>query len=98
MQKYANAMDALEGHIESNKPVFDAHKELAMKVMDAENELRDAVAENGSGIVGAGYTATYTPVEQKVYDEEKIKKLCPEAITVNQRPARITIGKTKSGV
>jgi len=93
LQSYTNAMDALLSHERENASVFDAHQRLAMAVIDADNALRDAVAEAGSGVSNGSFTVTYTPVTQTVYDEEIIKAKCPEAISTNERPPRITIGK-----
>lgn len=95
LTKYGNAVGALEAHIEANKPTFEAHQALAMKVIDAENELRDAVAEDGSGVSNMAFTVTVEPKTQTIYDEEKIKATCPEAITTQQRPPRITISKNR---
>ena len=97
LTKYGNAVAALEDHIEANKPLFDAHQKLAMAVIDAENELRDAVAEDGSGVSNAAYIVTIEPKSQTIYDEAKIRAACPDAISTQTRPPRITIGKNRTG-
>ena len=98
LSKYGNAVAALEEHIEANKPLFDRHQQLAMAVVDAENELRDAVAEDGSGVSNALYNVTIEPKTQTVYDDALIKAKCPEAISTTQRPPKITISKARAAL
>lgn len=98
LSKYTNAVAAVEEHAKENKTVFESHQRLVGNVIDAENELRDAVAESGSGVSNGLFTVTYAPVTQTVFDEEKVRKACPDAITVNQRPPKITIGKERAGI
>lgn len=75
LQKYTNAIEERNEHIAQNKPVFDAHERIINKVIDADNELRDAVAEDGKGIENGLYKVTITPQTQKVYDDEMLSKL-----------------------
>jgi predicted transcriptional regulator len=105
LQNYTRAMGAVESNIELNKPVFDRQRTLTMAVIDAENALRDAVAEDGKGVSNGLYSVTVTPQTQTVYDETKIlsrlgitreQAVTEGIITVNQRPPKITIGKEKS--
>jgi len=100
LEKYATAVAAVKEHSEANSAVFQAHQELLFKVMDAENELRDAVAEDGTGISNGLYNVTVTPQEQVVVDTEKLKTILTsekyaEIVTVNQRPARVMISPIK---
>jgi hypothetical protein len=105
LQNYTRAMGAVESNIEANKPVFDRQKNLTMAVIDAENALRDAVAEDGSGCSNGLYSVTVTPITQTVYDEAKIltrigitreQAVTEGLISDNKRPPRITIGKEKN--
>lgn len=98
--KFASAKAAVAEHIEANKPVFNAHQNLVMNLIDAENELRDAVAESDTGISEGTVTVTREPQTQVVLDEEKIlatlgitREQAVERglIQINQRPPRITI-------
>lgn len=81
LQKYANAIEERNEHLEQNKSVFEAHQRIIGKIIDAENELMDAVAESGSGIENGLYKVTITPQTQKVYDDEALSKLLqPEEV------------------
>jgi len=104
LQKYSNVKDELNNHINQNKSIFDAHEKIVMKLIDAENELRDAVAESGQGLNDGLNIVTVTPQTQTVYDEEKILSalrvskegaIAAGLIQINQRPPRITIGIVK---
>lgn len=88
-------MDALADHEARNPEVFKEHQRLAMAAIDADNALRDAVAESGSGISNGSFNVTVTPHSMTVYDEDIVRAKCPEAIKTQERPARITIGKVK---
>lgn len=105
LQRYTSAVGAIEEHIKENKAVFDSHQKLVMAQLDAENALRDAVAEEGAGCSNGIFDVTLTPMTQTVYNEDKIFSLLSLTresavgaglITINQRPPRITIGKVRS--
>lgn len=100
-------MAAIEENIKDHKDIFDAHERLVMQAIDAENALRDAVADAGEGVSNGLYTVTFTPQTQTIFDEEKILAQVGMSkdvavgmglITVNQRPPRITIGKSRAGI
>lgn len=102
--KYASAMRARADLIEANKAVFADYERIGMTIIDAESELRDAVAEDKDGIVGDGYQVVYSPQSQTYADIEKIDemiengvKLTPglraEIVKTVDRPAKITIRK-----
>ena len=95
LENYTKAMKNLTDHEEANKPVFAEHQRLAMLTIDADNALRDAVAEEGAGVFNESYKVTYTPQTQTIYNDEIIKAKAPEAITTQERPPRITIGRVK---
>ena len=96
LDKYANAVKALNDHKEANSAVFNAHQTLLYAVIDAENDLRDQAAEAGVGAENDEYKVTVTPQTMKVYDEEKLKVMLSsekfaEVVTEQVRPSRITI-------
>lgn len=101
--KYSRAVQAMKAHQEENKPVFDRHKELMMQILDADNELRDAVAESGASISDDFTVVTVTPQTQTFADIVAIDKLIAEGkipatlraeiVKTAQRPPRITVGE-----
>lgn len=98
LQKYTQAIAARDEHIEENKSVFATHKKLVFAIIDAENELRDAVAESGSGVENGVFKVTCTPQTQVVYDNEALSKLLqPDEIdkVVKEvtRPSKIVISR-----
>jgi len=102
---YTSAMDALKGHQEDNKEVFDAHQKLVMNVIDAENVLRDEVAELKESVSNGQYRASYTPQSQTYADIEEIDRAVSQGIITQEvrsqivktvdRAARITIGEIR---
>lgn len=104
LEKYTLAKQAIDSHLAANKPVFDAHQKLVMTLMDADNELRDAVAESGSGVSNPEFTVTVTPQTQEVWDEDltlgalginKEEGIRRGLIKINERPPRISISENK---
>lgn len=103
LEKYTKAIDALESHKESNKAVFEEHQKLVFEVIDAENVLRDDVAEANAGVENGSYKVIVTPQTQTYGDVEAIDKLVADRIispelrnkivVTTQRPAKITIQK-----
>ena len=103
LEKFTSAKQAIIDHIEQNKSVFEAHERLVGRLIDAENDLRDAVAEAGKGVSNADYTVTCTPQTQEVWDEQKtcealrVSKegaIAAGLLMVNKRPHRISITST----
>lgn len=105
LDKYTSAMNQLNDHTEKNQTVFNEHKNIMLRVIDAENELRDAVAESNAGISNGAFRVTVTPQTQTWADIEAIDRLIAagsipaslrEAIVkTTQRPARISIQPQK---
>lgn len=104
LDKYSSAVKELKAHISENKPVFDAHEKLTFRVIDAENELRDAVAEAGAGVSNDSHSVIIEPQTQVIADIEVIDKLIQagkilvsrdEIVKTNQRPPRITISEQR---
>ena len=105
LAKYSKAVQAVKDHQEDNKEVFDAHQKLVFDVIDAENELRDAVAESAEEVIKDGlsngtHKVTVTRQTQRVYNEEKMHQfLSPTqfAQVVNDvtRPVKISITEIK---
>jgi hypothetical protein len=106
LSKYSKAVQAVKDHQEKNREVFDAHKNLLMQVIDAEGELRDAVAENGASISDESTKVTVTPQTQTWADIPTIDALITqgkisatlrtEIVKTQQRPPRITISEVKT--
>lgn len=98
LQAYTNADQARKDHIAANAEVFKQHERLVMAVIDAENNLRDAVAESGQPIENGSYRVTVTPQTMRTYDEDKLRAalssnpaILADAIKDVPRPPRITI-------
>jgi len=102
LAKYTAAMAQLKSHIASNQGVFDTHQQIVFKVMDAENELRDAVAEAGVGVRNNDYKVTITPQTQTWADIEEIDRIFEntgkvdksqrdQIVKTQPRPPRISI-------
>lgn len=51
LDKYSRLVAERNKHIEDNKSVFDAHEKIVFNILDAENELRDKVAEEFESLV-----------------------------------------------
>lgn len=105
LSRYSASMEALEKHQEENKAVFDNHKNLVNAVIDAENELRDALAEANEGVSDGHYRVTVTPQTQTWADIDELDRAIAEGKASNElrtrivktqtRPARISITATK---
>ncbi len=104
LDKYTQAVGQMESHIELNKSVFDQHQQLVFRVMDAENELRDAVAIAGAGVSDGIHSVTITPQTQTYADIETLNashgklltdELLKNIIKTQARPARISISKVR---
>lgn len=101
LEKYTKAFEALEDHRQKHIGIFDAHQALVLTLIDAENELRDDVAEGGVGIENTDFKVTITPQTQVFADVEEVDKLVkdklisPEIrakiVKTNQRPPKISI-------
>lgn len=105
--KYAGAKDAIKEHIIDNQRVFSDHEALVGKLIDAENDLRDAAAESGKSEIFGTIKVTVTPQTQEVWDEDRTlaglkvsKEQAIEAgfLKINERPARIQISEVKETV
>ncbi len=100
LDKYTRAKEMLDAHIRNNKELFDKHQSYVLAVIDAENDLRDAVAIAKEGVQNEEYNVVYTPQSQTIIDEEKVLKalgktreaaIADGLIEVVERPARISI-------
>lgn len=101
LEKYTRAMEALNGHIKQNKAVFDAHKRYVESVIDAENELRDAVATENKGVENSDFEVKVFPQTQTYADIEVIDAMVKEGningqmrdriVKTIKRPLRISI-------
>jgi len=105
LDKYSNAVNAMKAHQESNQAVFDEHKRLVLKIIDAENELRDAVAESKEGVENLYHKVTVTPQTQTFADVEEVDKALgagyisqsvrDRIVKTVQRPEKISITEQK---
>lgn len=103
LQRYADATHAIERHAEAHKDIFDQHKRLVMSQIDADNALRDAIAESGQGASNGEFTVAIIPQEQDVCDFAKLDELVAGGVITNEvrqlivkkqtRPPRITISR-----
>lgn len=96
LENYTAAVQARNDHIAQNQQVFDAHQQIVFRVIDAENALRDAVAESGEPVQNSEFAVKITETEQQVCDFDALAELVsPEVyakvVKVEKRPARITI-------
>lgn len=103
LEKYSNVYAELKQHQKDNQSVFTAHQNIVLRLIDAENELRDAVAEAGAGISNADHVVTHTPQTQTWADIEVLDRmvadgklnadLYKEIVKTQNRPPRITVGE-----
>ncbi len=100
LDKYTRAKEMLDAHIKNNKDLFEKHQSYVFAVMDAENELRDAVAISKEGVSNEKYKVEVIPQTQAQFDEEKVLAaigktkegaIAAGIIQVVERPARISI-------
>lgn len=102
--KFTNATETVRDFERENDTVFGMHRRLGMAVIDARNELDDAVAESGTALENHKFRVTVTPQTMTTYDEAKI--LAKLGITREQavaegyikeqvRPARITVSEKR---
>lgn len=104
LTKYTSAHKQMMDHQKNNSSVFDEHKRLMMLVIDAENELRDAVAENKANVSNNDFKVTVTPQTQTFADIDVIDRLIANGqisaslresiVKTVPRPERITISAT----
>lgn len=97
LEKYAKAVLSIKDYGDQNKSVFEEHNRLMMNVIDAESELRDIVAVEKKGFDNGMFKVVVTPMTQTVFDEERIREEMPEAITVVERPLKISISEIDHG-
>jgi len=102
LDSYTKACEDRDRHIADNTAVFKAHEMIVNRIIDAENNLRDIVAEENAPVSNGEFRVTITPQTQTVFDEAKIlgdlhltreQALSQRIITDNPRPPRITIGR-----
>lgn len=96
LERYTKAIEKRNEHIKTNKSVFDEHERIVGAVIDAENDLRDEVAEANAGVENTDFKVTITPQTQRVYNEDKLKQYLSgpqfaEVVNDVTRPARISI-------
>lgn len=103
LEKYTKAVEKRDAHITENKAVFDAHEKIVMDIIDAESDLRDAVAESKEGVSNTEFTVTITPQTQTFVDIEQLDKFVADgsmskemrdlAVKTEERPPKISIRK-----
>lgn len=102
LDRYTQAVEDRDRHIEANKAVFDTHQQIVMRIIDAENDLRDIISQTKEGVENGSYKVIVTPQTQVAYDEEKIllnlgvtreTAVGKGIITDQERPARVVIRK-----
>lgn len=103
LEKYTKLVEKRNEHIKANKTVFDDHEKIVMDIIDAENDLRDAVAESKEGVSNAEFTVTVTPQKQVWADIETLDKFVASGnitkemrdmvVKTQDRPPKISIKK-----
>jgi hypothetical protein len=101
LEKYTKVVEERNKYIESNKAVFDTHEQIAMRIIDAENELRDAVADEKAGVQNESFTVRHVAQTQTYADIEVIDQMVAggkitagmraEIVKTVDRPARVSI-------
>jgi len=100
LAKYTQVMDKRKDYIEQHKAIFDGFEKIGMEIIDADNDLRDAVAETGTGINNGSFNVVVTPQTQRVYNEEKMKQYMnsqqfADVVSDVKRPPRITVSPVR---
>ena|SRR5579863_2468889 len=105
LEKYTKAVQNIKDHIEANSAVFTTHKALLMQQMDAENELRDIVAETMQSIsnneiavkvVKQSQTFADIPtLDEWVKNGEITQAMRDKAVKTIDRPPHISIKELK---
>lgn len=104
LDRYTQAVESLRIHEAANQKVFDEHKQFVMRLIDAENSLRDAVAEDGNGISNGTHEVVVTKQTQTFVDPDELRKAQVTTLTESQianlihtqeRPPRISIRDAK---
>lgn len=101
LENYTRVFAERELLIAANKPIFDQYEAIGMRIIDADNALRDAVAEAKQGVQNDKFVVTVTPQTQTWADIEEIDKLIdggviPKAkrdqiVKTQERPVKISI-------
>lgn len=101
LEKFTSATNALKDYQDKHEEIFAEARRLGMLIIDAENELRDDVAEAKEGVSNGAFKVSYVPQTQTWADIDVIdeyvfigtlKKEDRDRIVKTQdRPGRITI-------
>lgn len=89
LERYEKAVEAQKNHIRANQSIFSTHEQLAYQIIDAENYLRDVIAEEKEGVIGSDFTVIYTPQTQTYADIDVIDNLIAGGIIPQARRAEI---------
>jgi len=84
LENYTKAMEELGNHQHANKAVFDAHQALVMRVIDAENALRDEVAVTKTGVQNDHYQVIVKPESQTFADIEAIDQMFNSGLAITK--------------
>jgi hypothetical protein len=104
LQQYTTAVENLKAHQEGNEVVFKEHARLLGLVLDARNQVEDAVAESGVGLENGMHRVTVTPMTQTIVDPDDLKahagqtltpELIDQLVKTQNRPPRITINEMR---
>lgn len=101
LEKFTSATNALKDFQDRHEEIFAEARRLGMLIVDAENELRDEVAEAKEGVSNGSYKVMYVPQTQTWADIEEIDALIAggkvaeeyraRIVKTQERPGRITI-------
>lgn len=100
---YTQAMNDAENFKDQHTEIFNRHNGLVLRIIDAENALRDDVATEKQGVTNGQYRVTYTENVQTFADVEVLQAMVAnDEITEEQyekivktvpRPPRINVSK-----
>lgn len=101
LERFTAAQNKRKKLIAENKAIFDEYERIGGEIIDADNALRDSVAESKEGCQNDEWVVSFTPQTQTYADIEKIDQLIAggvipaskrdEIVKTVDRPARITI-------
>jgi len=75
LEKYSRKAQEVESYVKNHQDVFGPHQKLLYDLMDAENELKDAVAEEKATVSNTQFECLYNKNIQRIYNENKMHEL-----------------------
>ena len=102
LEKYTKVQQERKELIAAHKEVFDKFEAIGLRIIDADNELRDAISEYGAGVENDQWVVTIMPQTQTFADIEVIDEMIANGVQLTparrseivktvERPLRISI-------